>query len=334
MKSSIRTLGALSAAASLLFISACGSSDSGDDKTGASGSSSTITITDNSGEVEVPNPPKQYAVTDNLSMRTLMDWDLKPVAAARSLMPKDWEWTDDESIKDTGLHVEPDLEQLVAAQPDLVINGYRYAQYQDKIAKLLPDTPVVTFDRKDDESHIDNLVRHTEQLGKIFEKEDEAKAKIKEFEDAQAKAKEAYDGKATTMGITTSGGDINFSDPAEGRGASPLFEALDLKPALEVKGGDSTDKGNDISVEAIAKANPDWMIVLDRDAPLAAKGGEAAEDYTPAKDLLTKSDALKNTTAVKKDQIIYLPSDLYLDEGIEMYTDIFNQAEEAFSAAK
>jgi iron complex transport system substrate-binding protein len=192
----------------------------------------------------------------------------------------------------------------------------------------------VTFDKKDDESHIDNLVRHTEQLGKIFDKQDAAKEKIDAFEAAEAKAKKTYDGKSTVMGIVTAGGSINYSDPAEGRGASPLFEALGLKPALEVKGGDNNHKGNDISVEAIAKANPDWMIVLDRDAPLAAKGGEGSEKYTPAKDLLSKSQALKNTTAVKKNQIIYLPTDLYLDEGIEMYTDIFDQTAKAFSAAK
>jgi iron complex transport system substrate-binding protein len=333
MKSSLRALGAVTAAASLLFISACGSSsdDAGDT---TDSKAETVTITDNSGEVEVPKAPENYAVTDNLSMRTLMDWDEKPTAAARSLMPGDWEWASDESIADSGSHREPDLEKIVAAEPDLVINGYRYGEQQDKLEELLPDTPVVTFDRKDDETHIANLERHTEQLGKIFDKEDEAQEKIDKFNDAEDKAKEAYNGEDTVMGLVTSGGDINFSDPAEGRGAAPLFEALDLKPALEVEKGDSNHEGNKISVETIAKSNPDWLIVLDRDAPLAAKGGEAAEDYTPAKDLMAGSAALKNTNAVKKDQIIYLPADLYLDEGIEMYTDIFDQTAEAFSEAK
>lgn len=332
MKSSMRTLGALSAAASLLFISACGSSDTADDKKDSS--AATITITDNSGEIKVPHLPKQYAVTDNLSMRTLMDWDLKPVAAARALMPGDWEWTNDDSIADSGSHREPDLEKIVAAEPDLVINGYRYGEQQDKLKELLPDTPVVTFDRQDDETHIANLERHTEQLGKIFDKEDEAKKKIEEFQASEKKAKDEYNADETVMGLVTSGGDINYSDPAEGRGAAPLFEALDLKPALEVEKGDSNHEGNKISVETIAKSNPDWLIVLDRDAPLAAKGGEDAEEYTPAKDLLDNSAALKNTTAVKKNQIIILPADLYLDEGIEMYTEIFNQAAEAFADAK
>ncbi len=317
---------ALAIAASTLLaltLTACGGSGG---SSADSDSKDTVSVADNSGKVDVPKNPQKYAVTDNLSFRTLQDWDKKPVAAPRALMPESFRWTKDDSIVDTGSHREPDLEALVGAEPQLVINGYRYASQQDKIKELLPDTPIVTFDKKDDESHADNLKRHTNELGTIFDEQDGAKKKTADFDKAIDQAKSAYDGKSSVMGLITSGGDINYSDPKEGRGASPLFESLGLKHALDVKGSDDNHEGNDVSVETIAKSNPDWMIVLDRDASFAEK----EKDYAPAKDLIMKSKALKNTTAVKKNQIIVLPSELYLDEGIEMYTDIFKQTADAF----
>lgn len=313
-------------AALSLGLSACGgseakSSDSGD----------TVTITDNSGKQTVPKDPKKFAVTDNLSFRTLADWGKKPVAAPRTLMPDTLKWEKDTSISDSGSHREPDLEKIVAAEPDLVINGYRYQDYQKKLGKLLGDkTPIVNFDKKDDEDHIDNLKRHTEQLGKIFGEEDGAKKKIGALDTSIKGAKDAYDGKASVMGLVTSGGEINYSDPKEGRGASPLFEALGLKSALNVKGGDSNHKGDDVSVETIAKANPDWMVVMDRDAAIA----KDEKGYKPSEDLLKKSPALKNVTAVKKDQIMVLPDDFYEDEGIECYTGVFDDFAKALKDAK
>ena len=307
----------------VMGLSACGASGS----QSSDGQGETITVVDNNGEQTVPKNPSKYAVTDNLSFHTLEDWDKKPVAAARSLMPESSKWKKDDSIVDTGRHNEPDLEKLVGAQPSLVINGYRYAQHQDKIKELLPNTPVVTFDRKDDESHIDNLKRHTEKLGEIFDEKDSAQKKVSDLDSAIDDAKKSYDGSSTAIGLTTTGGKINYSDPNKGRGAAPLFEAVNYKHALDVDGSDSKDTGNDVSVETIAKSNPDWMIVLDRDGALVKSG--RVKDYTPAEKLIYDSAALKNTTAVKKKQVIILPADLYLDEGIEMYTDIFNQAAKA-----
>ncbi len=51
-------------------------------------------------------------------------------------------------------------------------------------------------------------------------------------------------------------------------------------------------------LEAIAQTNPDWIFVLDRDA---ATSGAAKS--TPAKDVISKSPALQNTTAVSKNKL-------------------------------
>ena len=60
----------------------------------------------------------------------------------------------------------------------------------------------------------------------------------------------------------------------------------------------SDHKGDDVSVEAIAQTNPDWLFVLDRDAATSDAATSA-----PAQDVIYKSPALQNTTAVSKKQI-------------------------------
>ena len=80
----------------------------------------------------------------------------------------------------------------------------------------------------------------------------------------------------------------------------------------------SDHQGDEVSVEAIAQSNPDWLFVLDRDAATSA-----AAESVPAKDVIEKSPALQNTTAVSKGQIVYAPTDTYTNESIQTYIELF-----------
>ena len=89
-------------------------------------------------------------------------------------------------------------------------------------------------------------------------------------------------------------------------------------------------QGDDISVEAIADSNPDWILVMDRDAAVAADDPE----YAPAAEVLEASEALTGVTAVKEDQLVYMPADTYTNEGIQTYTEFFNTLADAFEAGR
>ena len=97
--------------------------------------------------------------------------------------------------------------------------------------------------------------------------------------------------------------------------------------ASENLDSESVHVDSGIAPETIAQANPDWMIVLDRDA--AVGDGE----LTPAKQVIKAQEAFTNTTFATKDQVIYLDSYFYVTEGIEAYTDAFESIASAFSAA-
>lgn len=102
-------------------------------------------------------------------------------------------------------------------------------------------------------------------------------------------------------------GDIGYSAPGFGRVWGPLYQVLGLKPAIEVTNTSKDHKGDDISVEAIAQANPAYLLVLDRDAATTKDG----EESTPASDVIGGSEALKNTDPIKNSPINYAPADTY-----------------------
>lgn len=279
-----------------------------------------LTIESNLGEVTLDGPAESIVLLDNRSFRLAEEWGVVPTAAARALMSPDLEMKNDESIPDVGNHREPNLETIVAAQPDLVVSGHRFVDYNEQIASLVPDAALVDMTPRDGEPFDEELRRHTTAMGQLFGHEAEAAELIAEFDQEIARATEAYDPEDTVMAVITSGGEINYAAPVTGRVLGPVFDILGLTPALEVDNSSSDHEGDDISVEAIADANPDWILVMDRDA---AVGQNTGEEYTPAAELLADSAALQNVTAVQEDRIVYMPQYTYIDDGIQTYTEFF-----------
>ncbi|MDN5900214.1 MAG: ABC transporter substrate-binding protein [Brachybacterium sp.] len=326
-----RHFGALSTAGALgLVLTACGASS---DETGAgaadeAGAAGTVEVEDNNGPQTVEVPPASVVATDNRTFETLADWDVTLTAASRALMPTTNPLKDDESIIDLGLHREPDLEAVVAAEPTLIVNGQRFTQYHEDFEKYAPEATILELDPREGEPFADELKRQVGVLGQVFGKETEAEQLGTDLDAAMERVRSAYDGAATVMAVTTSGGDIGFIAPGMGRTLGWTFEALGLAPALEIEGASDDHQGDDISVEAIADANPDWILVMDRDAAISADDPE----YTPANEVLDSSEALSGVTAVAEDNIVYMPADTYTNESIQTYTEFFTDLADALEA--
>jgi iron complex transport system substrate-binding protein len=332
---SIRTTRSAAVALTLgaaLVLSACASSAPAGEEPAESADATTVTITDNHGEVEVPVNPETVVALDNTIFDTLDEWDVELAAVPKDVMGSVWpDYIDDPEVANVGNHREPNLEVIVAEQPDLIIGGYRFGDYYDQIKQQNPDAVVIEISPRDDEDEFDELKRQTEILGQIFDHEDEATELNEGLDEAIAGAKEAYNGTDTVMAVNTSAGQIGYLAPVVGRGLGPVFPALGWKPALEVEGATDDHQGDDISVEAIADSNPDWIVALDRDAAFAPEEREAGS--APADELIKNSEALQNVPAVQQDRIVVLDPNFYLTEGVQAYTKLFTQLQEAFSAA-
>ncbi|MDR1188653.1 MAG: ABC transporter substrate-binding protein [Bifidobacteriaceae bacterium] len=324
------------AAVAAVALAACGSA-SNTDAGAANGSGgpsqeptaqATIEIEDNHGLVTVPVRPSRVVALDNRAFEALAQWDVELVAAPKSLMgdgvfPK---YSEDQDLPDVGTHREPNLEVIVAAEPDLIIGGMRFASHYDAITQQNPGVPVIELSPRDGEDLNQEIKREMAALGQIFDREAEAQQAIDALDRSVGTAKDAYNGSDTVVGLLTSGGKISYAAPTTGRSVGVVFPALGLKPGIDKEASDQSH-GDDISVEAIAAAAPDWLIVLDRDGAVGESGAIAA------KELIGQSEALAGVPAVAQDQVIYLDPSFYLTEDIFAYTALYDQIAKAFKAA-
>ncbi|SEN43764.1 iron complex transport system substrate-binding protein [Amphibacillus marinus] len=293
----------------------------------------TVEITDAHGTVSVPVNPENVVALDNRTFETLADWGIDLAAVPKPVMPADISYVGDDSVQDVGNHREPNLEVIAAVDPDLVIVGQRFSGYYEDIKALVPNAAVIdlNFDVSEEaatpgENLINGFKDYTIALGEIFDKTEEAAQLISDFDQAIEDVKSAYNGADTVMSIVVSGGGIGFSAPQSGRVWGPLYDIFEWSPALEVDGSSSDHEGDDISVEAIAQSNPDWLFVLDRDA-----GVSSTEDATPAQDVIDNSPALQNITAVTEDKIVYAPDDTYTNESIQTFIELFEEIANALA---
>lgn len=316
-----RPLAAASLVATLALTGCAAGAAAPVDETAAA---TTVTVEDNHGSIEVPVAPERVVALDNTTFQTLSDWGVTLVAAPKPLMYDLWpSLSGGDEVLDVGLHREPDIEAVLSAEPDLIVGGYRFREIYAQLKDIQPAT--IETSPRDGQDHMTELKRQTAILGQVFDKNDEATQLSADLDAAIADARAAYDPSQSVMGLITSGGKIAYAAPGEGRGVGTLFPTLGLTPALE-RSAEDASHGDDISVEAIAAANPEWLFVLDRDAMFGEDG------YVSAKDLIENAEALKNVPAVQKDQVVYLDGSFYLDEGIQAYTKLYRSAAEAFAS--
>lgn len=325
-KTGFSKLTALTAVAALIMTGcANGGSPEPVQSTAPEQAPATVEITDIYGTVTVPVNPKNVVALDNRTFETLSDWGIELAAAPKGVMPADSPYVGNASVSDIGSHSDPNLEVIAAVDPELVIVGQRFAGFYEDIKALVPNAVVINlnFDVSagadaPGESLVGGLKNSTLALGQIFDKNAEAQKLVADFDKAIADAKSAYNKTDKIVSLVVSGGEIGFSAPRSGRVWGPMYEVFDWIPALEVAEAGSDHKGDDISVEAIAESNPDWIFVLDRDAAVSSAG-----DAVPARDVIDNSPALQNTTAVLESRIVYAPNDTYTNESIQTYLELF-----------
>lgn len=292
-----------------------------------------IEVTDAHGTQKIKPNPQRVVLLDNRTFETLEDWGVKPLALPKGVMPKTLDWTTDDSIADIGNHREPNYDVITAADPDFVLVGQRFSQHYDDIKAAAPNAQILDLnvelpkeasDPKAKESGqilVGGLAQDVTTLGQIFGHEEDAAKLVDDLNASIDAARAAYDGQETILAVNTSGGKIGFLDPNVGRVFGPLYNLLNWKPALFLESGTDNHKGDEVSEEAIAQANPDFIMIMDRDAAVSSTEGKTA---TPGKDLVKESQALETVNAVKNDKLYVAPADTYTNEGIQTFTEIFN----------
>lgn len=251
------------------------------------------------GKVTVEVTPSKVAVFDIAALDTLLAIGVMPAGIPENLyLP---ELSDLKAkVEVVGDIFEPDLEALSALEPDLIIVGGRSSGKEKETVKVAPSLDM-TMDGVD---VVDQARDRAFTYGAIFGKQAEAEKAVAEFDAALARAKTAVQGKGKGLIVMTNGPKITAYGIDSRFGW--VHRALDLPPAVEDV--QAATHGEPVSFEFIAKANPDWLLVLDRAAAIGANDQNAKATLDNA--------LVAETTAWKSGQVIYLPpADFYIAAG-------------------
>lgn len=259
-----------------------------------------ITVTHAQGETVVPVNPEKVFTFDLAALDTLAELGIEVDGAPRASLIGSLSRFDRDDLVDIGTLFEPNYEVVNAEQPDLIIVAGRSAEALPQLAEIAP-----TIDLSNDWTDFRSSVEaNARTLGEIFDATDEVEALITDLDaDIEATRELAADA-GTALVVMTSAGEVTAYGPGSRFGF--VHDELGLTPAVEDV--EAATHGEVVSFEFLAEANPDRLIVIDRDAAIGESGAAAQQ--------VLDNELVHGTTAWRDDQVVYVDSvDWYVVNG-------------------
>ncbi|PNK60094.1 siderophore ABC transporter substrate-binding protein [Psychrobacter sp. FDAARGOS_221] len=258
-----------------------------------------VTIDSVRGDVELPANPSPVVVYDMTLLQDLAALGITVDGAPSNLYLDNLKAAVSSDSPDVGTVFEPNLEALSALQPQAILIGSRMAPKFEELNKMAPTADMTLAADQTYEMGKQRLA----DLGKLFNKSEQAAKLQQEVDDAIAKAKEASAGKGNGLVISVAGNKISAA--GEGSRLGFVHRVFGI-PAADTTIEDSKH-GQPVSFEYLQKVDPDWLFVLDRSAAIGQEGLAAKE--------VLDNPLLHQTKAWKNNHIVYLSPDAYLAFG-------------------
>jgi iron complex transport system substrate-binding protein len=217
-------------------------------------------------------------------------------------MPKDFvpdflaAYKDAADIQDVGSIVQPNLERVHAARPDLILITSLQANHYKELSEI---APTIHFDvdyRDSQARHIDVVKDHLITLGQIFGRQDLARQKAAELDARVEEARRVIQDRPEKALVVLHNNGAFSSFGLQSRYGF-VFNALGVKPAGPA--GETGLHGQPVSSEFIQQASPDVIYLVDRTAVMEHKPVMDAEGL--ANPLLRQTPAWKNDRMVFAD---------------------------------
>ncbi|MET0171555.1 MAG: siderophore ABC transporter substrate-binding protein [Agrobacterium vaccinii] len=276
-------------------------------------------ITTARGTVDIPEAPKRVAVFDLAALDTLDRLGIKPTGVPKTLYLPQLEHLKSEA-EAVGDIFEPDLEALSALDPDLIVLGGRSSPKLASTERVATSIDMTM----DGDDLVEQAKLRLHDYGTLFGKQAEAKSISAEFDREIDATRNAVAGKGKVLIVMTNGPKITAYGPGSRFGW--VHATLSLPPAVTAM--QAATHGEAVSFEFIHKANPDWLLVVDRAAAIGSgeQGARATLD----------NELVASTTAWQKGQVVYLPAaDFYIAAGgVQATQRVLATIREAFSAAQ
>ncbi len=255
--------------------------------------------------VEVPYDAQRIAVLDMASLDILDALGVgdRVVGSAKTTLSYLQDYMT-EDVAQLGTIKEADLEAVMACEPDVIFIGGRLAESYDALSEI---APVVYLSVDTELGVVESVRQNAANVATIFGLESKVEDLMAGFDSRIAALADAAEGKTAIVGLVTSGGFNILGN--DGRcsmvGREIGFENIGIDAAAA-----TSTHGNESSFEFVVEKDPDYMVVLDRDAAIATEGAKLAQE-------VVENELVKSTRVYNDGHIIYLanPAVWYTAEG-------------------
>lgn len=283
-----------------------------------SGEGETVIVNHELGETTVNKNPKRIVVFDYGILDSLDKLGVEGiVGVVQDGLPEYLSKFASEEYTSIGTLKEPNMEEIFALKPDLIIISGRQGDYYEELSKI---APTINLGIKS-EDYLASFTENMNILGTIFGEEKTVEKELEEINQAIAELNKKVTEKGIN-GLIALANDGAFSVYGKESRFGIIHNAFGVIPvdeSIEV-----STHGQKASFEYVVEKNPDYLFVVDR---TAITGGTSS-----AKDLF-ENELMKKTDAYKNDNIVYLdPSIWYTATG--GFTSTMKMIEEVDSAIK
>ncbi|MCO6536934.1 MAG: siderophore ABC transporter substrate-binding protein [Gilliamella sp.] len=276
-------------------------------------SANTLTIEHAQGKTDVPENPKKVVVFNTATLDIMDALNIPVTAVPQSDVhyPTFLSKYGRKDYTNVGTLFEPNYEVLSSIQPDVIVAGGRAT---DAYKKLNDIAPTISLDI-DPNNFLSSLTQRTEQLGSIFNKQNEAKKLIADFNQKIEQLKTKTTTAGTALVIMINGGKMSAYGSKSRFGF--VFDVLGFQPATTFQ--EAGRHGNAVTSEFILSVNPQWIFVLDRDNAIGNKEAQSAQQ-------VLDNELIRKTAAWQQNHIVYLDSSsMYIAGGIQTYSRLMDQ---------
>lgn len=209
----------------VLLLAACGNNDTNKEETEGETKSDTFTYDSETGPIEVPTDPQRVITLTNGPNALALDANIVGIDDWTKMNPLFQERLDGVEVV-----TEENLEKIIELDPDLIIAG-SHMNNIDKLNEIAP-TVVFTWGKLD---YLDQQL----EIGKLLNKEKEAKEWIEDFKSRAASTGEAIKAKigedATVSVIESGNKEFYVFGNNYARGTEILYQAMGLKMPEKVE---------------------------------------------------------------------------------------------------
>ena len=264
-----------------------------------------VTVQHQLGTTVIERAPQRVVALDMNEVDFLDQLGI-PVAG----MPKDFiphflaRYRDAPGVADLGSIVQPNLERVYAARPDLILITSLQANHYQALSEMAA-TVHFDVDYRDSETrHIEVIRQHLLTLGQIFAKPVLAQQKARALDAKVEQARGITRGRPERALVVLHNNGAFSSFGVQSRYGF-IFTGLGVKPASPT--AEAGLHGQPVSSEFIQQANPDIIYVVDRTAVM---------EHRPAVDIESMGNPLlRQTNAWKNGRVIVVDAQAWYVTG-------------------